>query len=186
MSHTILTIGQIKPLLLGIITVLVIWRIYIRVRRIVGRQKFSPIRSWVSVCFFPILIAMLLVGTFTHPLLSLSELVGVAIGVALGIYGLRHTKFEGSSDGHFYTPGAHIGIALALLFIGRVAYKLIHKYLLTSGYTQSPTELMGSPLTLFIIGTVAGYFATYAFGLLRWRRTGIAPTIVTNTPSSGT
>jgi hypothetical protein len=179
-----LTSAQVKPYLLGVITVFVIWRMYIRVRRIVGRQKFSPIYSWVSVCFFPILIAMLLVATFTHPLTSLSELAGVAIGVALGMYGLRHTKFEVSSDGHFYTPGAHIGIALALLFVGSVAYRLIHKYLLTSGFTPSPTEIVKSPLTLFIIGTLAGYFATYAFGLLRWRRTGVAPTSATNTPSS--
>jgi hypothetical protein len=179
-----LTSALVKPYLLGIVTVLVIWRMYIRVRRIVGRQKFSPIFSWVSVCFFPILIAMLLVAAVPDPLLSLSELAGAAVGVALGMYGLRHTKFEVSSDGHFYTPGAHIGIALALLFIGRVVYKLLHKYMLTSGYTPSPTEIVNSPLTLFIIGTVAGYFATYAFGLLRWRSTGVAPTIATNTPST--
>jgi hypothetical protein len=180
-----LTSAQLKPYLLGVITVFVIWRMYIRVRRIVGRQKFSPIYSWASVCFLPILIAMLLVAAFPDPLLSLSELAGAALGVALGMYGLRHTKFEVSSDGHFYTPGAHIGIALALLFIGRVTYKLIHKYMLTSSYTQSPAEIVESPLTLFIIGTLVGYFATYAFGLLRWRRTGVAPAIATNTPSSG-
>jgi hypothetical protein len=180
-----LTGAQVKPYVLGVVTVLVIWRVYIRVRRIVGRQKFSAMRSWVSVCFFPILIAILLVGTFTRPLLSLSVIAGVAIGIALSMYGLRHTKFEHSSDGHFYTPGAHIGIALALLFIGRVAYKLIHKYVLTSGYTLSPTEIVNSPLTLLIICTLAGYFATFAFGLLRWRSTGVAPSIAKSTPSSG-
>jgi hypothetical protein len=177
-----LTGAQVKPYLLGVVTVLVIWHMYIRVRRIAGRQKFSAMRSWAAVCLLPILIAVLLVGTFTRPLLSLSGLAGAAIGVALGIYGLRHTKFEGSIEGHFYTPGAHIGIALALLFIGRVAYKLIHKYMLTSSYTQSPAEIVESPLTLFIVGTLAGYFATYAFGLLRWRRTGVEPTITTNNP----
>ena len=51
---------------------------------------------------------------------------------------------EGSSEGHFYTPCPHIGIALALLFIGRVTYKLIHKYMLTSSYTQSPAEIVES------------------------------------------
>jgi hypothetical protein len=65
-----------------------------------------------------------------------------------------------------------------------VAYKLIHKFMLTSGYAQTPTEMVKSPLTLFIIGTLAGYFATYAFGLLRWRRSGVAPAISANTPSS--
>ena len=127
-----LTSAQVRPYLLAAVTVLVIWRMYIRV----------------------------------------------------GMYALRHTKFEGSSLGYLYTPHTHVGIALALLLIGRAAYKLVHKDMLTSGDTQSPTEIVKSPLTLFIVGTLAGYFATYAFGLLGWRRTGVAPAIAPNTPSS--
>ena len=47
-----LTGAQVKPYLFGVVTVFVIWRMYIRVRRIVGRQKVSAIRSWVAVCVF--------------------------------------------------------------------------------------------------------------------------------------
>lgn len=32
-----------------------------------------------------------------------------------------------------------------------------------------------SPLTLLIIGLVAGYYAAFAVGLLRWRRRAAAP-----------
>jgi hypothetical protein len=31
-------------------------------------------------------------------------------------------------------------------------------------------EFATSPLTLFIFGLLAGYYMTYAFGLLAWRR----------------
>lgn len=169
------TPAQVQPYVIGIVTVVVAWRVYSRVRRLVGRQKFSPVRSWLSAGLFPVLLLTLLAGTFTHPLRSLSELAGVAIGVALGIYGLRLTKFESSGQERFYTPSAHIGIGLSVLFLGRVAYKLIHAYTSTAGFSEPPSDIVRSPITLFIVGTLAGYYATYAIGLLRWRYKGIEP-----------
>jgi hypothetical protein len=180
------TPAQVQPYVLGAVAVLVTWRLYSRVRRLVGRQKFAPVRAWFSVCFFPLLVLALLAGTWSHPLRSLSELAGVAVGIGLGHYGLRLTRFEDAGDGHFYTPSAHIGIGLSLLFIGRLGYKLIHAYMATAGFTEPPAEIVKSPLTLLIIGTLAGYYATYAFGLLRWRHTGIAPSTAATTPPSRT
>jgi len=177
--------AEAQPYIFGVIAVFVAWRIYSRVRRLVGRQKYRPFRSWFQVCFFPVLVVLLLVGTFTHPLRSLSELAGVAIGIWLGTYGLRLTKFEDSGEGHFYTPSAHIGIALSILFVGRIGYKLIHAYYSTGGFTAPPSDMVKSPLTLLIVGTLAGYYATFAFGLLYWRRTGSLPQLLAPTPSSG-
>lgn len=179
------TPAQVQPYVLGAVAVLVSWRMYSRVRRLVGRQKFSAFRAWFSVCFFPLLVVMLLVGAVAHPVRSLSEAAGVAIGITLGVYGLRLTRFEDSGEGHFYTPSAHIGIALSLLFIGRLAYKMVHAYLSTAGFTEPPAEIVKSPLTLLLIGTLAGYYATYAFGLLRWRRTGAVPAFARNRPPTG-
>jgi hypothetical protein len=152
----------------GIIA-LVAWRIYTRVRRLVGRQRLSRFRPWVSVILFPLLILFLLLGSVAYPVVALAELAGVAIGIALGIYGLRSTSFENTQAGLYYTPNAHIGIALSLLIVGRVAYRVVQLYLSTASFTE-PVNLARSPLTLLIIGTVAGYYAAYAFGLLRWRR----------------
>lgn len=170
------TPAQVQPYVLGIVTVLVAWRIYSRVRRLAGRQKFSPIRSWISASLLPVLLLTLLVGTVSHPLRSLSELAGIAVGAGLAIYGLRLTRFETTGQGRFYTPSAHIGVALSALFLGRVAYKIIHAYTSTAGFTEPPAEMIKSPLTLLIIGTLAGYYAAYAIGLLRWRYKGVIPT----------
>ena len=193
--------SDVQPYIVVAIAVLVAWRVYSRVRRLVGRQRFRPFRAWFQVCFFPILVILLFLGTLTHPLRSLSEIVGVAIGMALGLYGLRLTRFEDAGEGHFYTPSAHIGIALSLLVVGRLGYRLLHGYLSTAGFTSGFTpgatpgatpgftapssEFVTSPLTLLIVGTLAGYYATYAFGLLRWRHTGKVPTALLRTPPSG-
>jgi TRAP-type C4-dicarboxylate transport system permease large subunit len=149
---------------------LIAWRVYARVRRSVGRQRFRPVRSWISAVLFPLLVVALLVGSFTHPLRAVAELAGVGIGIALAIYGLRLTKFEDTPAGTFYTPNAHVGIALSLLFVARVAYRLIQLYLLPASLDEPPATFVRSPLTLLMVGTLAGYYAWYAFGLLRRQR----------------
>ena len=50
---------------------------------------------------------------------------GLAAGALLGVFGLRRTTFEPTPQGLYYTPNAHLGIALSLLFIARIAYRLV-------------------------------------------------------------
>lgn len=157
-------------LLLAVVP-LVAWRIYSRVRRLVGQQKLSPIRPWLTVTLLPLLLSVLVLFSLGHPL-NLAALAGGAVlGIALGIYGLRTTRFEATQAGLYYTPNAHLGIALSLLLVGRVLYRFAHLYFageLGSG-RQDPQDLL-SPLTLVIFGTLAGYYVSYALGLLGWRR----------------
>ena len=149
---------------------LVGWRLYSRVRRMVGRQRLSNVRPWLTVCLFPLLIVLLLLGTLAHPPAALGLVAGLGIGVALGVHGLRLTKFEQTPLGFFYTPNAHLGIALSLLFIGRLLYRATQMYLGSAAVQNGTMALGRSPLTLVIFGTLAGYYVTYAAGLLRWRR----------------
>ena len=51
-------------------------------------------------------------------------MVGVVGGAALGRLGLRLTRFEQTPLGLFYTPNAHLGVALSLLFLGRLIYRV--------------------------------------------------------------
>ena len=44
-------------------------------------------------------------------------------GVGLVWWELRLTKFKKSAAGYFYTPNAHIGIALSLLLVARLGYR---------------------------------------------------------------
>jgi hypothetical protein len=154
-------------------TPLIAWRLYSRVRRMVGRQKSSAPRHWLTVSLFPLLIVLLGATATLHEGAALTLLgmaAGVACGVGLAIYGLKLTRFEATPEGFFYTPNAHIGIALSALFIGRILYRFVGLYMAGLPVNGSPADgFVNSPLTLAIFGMLAGYYVAYAAGVLRWR-----------------
>ena len=157
-------------LLPAAVAVLIAWRLYSRLRRLVGRQRLSPLRAWLTVSLFPLLIALLLVRSLAHPVTALALAGGVAAGVALARYSLRRTKFERTPLGGFYTPNAHVGIALSLLLVARVGYRAAQMYLFSQAAATDSIAFLHSPLTLILFGMLAGYYVAYAVGLLRWRR----------------
>lgn len=146
---------------------LILWRVYSRVRRLVGRQRLSRIRPWITLAVFPILL--LLLGWLAYPRLEPLAWLGggLAGGALLALYGLRRTRFEPTREGLFYTPNAHLGIALSLLFIGRIAYRVIEVAVL--GHPNGAVDFAQSQITLSIFGLLAGYYIAYAIGLVRWR-----------------
>ncbi len=130
----------------------------------------------MTLVVFPSVLAVLLVISIMHPLSALTLCAGAAVGALLGIYGLRLTRFEVTDIGHFYTPNAHLGIALSLLFVGRLVYRFLNLQMIGDVPTGPPMDFTRSPLTLLIFATLAGYYVSYAIGLLRWsKRTPIAP-----------
>lgn len=148
---------------------LIAWRLYARVRRSIGKQKLSRPRSWLVVCLFPAGLMVTSVMTSVLTPLTLVAFFGSALGgIALGYYGLRLTRFEVTAEGFFYTPSAHIGIALSLLFVIRIAYRGFHWALPAANATTPSTAFTSSPLTLIMFAMLAGYYVTYAVGLLRW------------------
>lgn len=157
-------------LLPAAIAVLIGWRLYSRVTRMVSRQRLPRVRPWLTVCLFPLLIALVMLSALPAPLSALSLVAGIVTGAVLGVYGLRLTKFEQTPLGLFYTPNVHLGIALSLLLIARIGYRAAQAYFTGEATPQSSMVFVRSPITLLILGTLAGYYVAYAVGLLRWRR----------------
>jgi hypothetical protein len=162
-----------------LIAALVAWRLYSRVRRLVGRQRLSKVRPWITICIFPVLTALFVASSIGRPLSLLSLIGGAVVGVALGVYGLRVTRFETAADGLYYTPAAHLGIALSVLVVARIGYRFAQVYYfgpnlgaptLDGAPPAHPMAYASTPATLLIFGAFAGYYVTYAIGLLRWRR----------------
>ena len=146
---------------------LILWRMYSRIRRMVGRQRLSRVRPWITIVIFPAILALLALGSFRHPENLAILAGGIAAGALLGVYGLKRTKFEPTPQGLYYTPNAHLGIALSLLFIGRIVYRFVEIFAM--GVPNSGQDFARSPLTLGIFGLLAGYYVSYAIGLVRWR-----------------
>jgi len=160
-----------STLIMIAVALLVMWRLYSRMRRLIGRQRSRLWRHWLAAIFLPLLLALLAVGTLAAPDGLAALAAGTAAGIGLAWWGLRLTRFEQTAEGFFYTPSAHIGIVLTLLLAARVGYRFFTLSALAGPQMQQSMQSFGrNPLTLVIIGTMLGYFAAYAIGLLRWRR----------------
>lgn len=149
---------------------LVAWRIYARIRRLVGRQRLSKYRAPVTLVVFPLLLVLVALPSLHRPSNLLALAAALACGAALGVFGLRRTRFEAiAGQGLFYTPNAHLGIALSLVFVARLAYRFVEVFVLAPAVPRSAGEFAQGPLTLSVFGLLAGYYVSYAIGLLRWR-----------------
>ncbi|HTQ76455.1 MAG TPA: hypothetical protein VMI15_00390 [Burkholderiales bacterium] len=149
---------------------LLAWRVYSRIRRLVGRQRLSRVRPWITLAVFPLLVALLAYAARGSAERLGWLAAGLAAGALLGVYGLRKTRFDPTRQGLYYTPNAHLGIALSLLFVCRILYRLVEVYVIERARTHTATDFAQSALTLSVFGLLAGYYVAYAVGLVRWRR----------------
>ena len=156
------------------LTPFILWRIYSRFRRAVGRQRLSKYRAPITLTLFGLILIAVGTASWNQPWRLMWLAGAFASGACLGVYGLQKTRFEPTRQGLFYTPCAPLGIALALLFVARVAYRLFEVYVSDPGAPRSPEEFSRSPLTLAVFGLLAGYYMCYAIGLARWRARVIA------------
>lgn len=152
------------------IAALLAWRAYARFRRMVGRQRLSKVRPWITLAVFPLLVLLLVVSAHAHPERLVLLAVGLPAGGVLAVAGLRKTRFEPTPQGLFYTPNAHIGIALSMLFAARIIYRFVEIHAFDVATTGNhAADFARSPLTLAVFGLLAGYYVGYAIGLVRWR-----------------
>jgi hypothetical protein len=144
------------------------WSIYRRIRRSIGRQRLRTGRIIVSIVVLALAIVFLLAVAVQQATQSWNMLLalvgGLAVGVPFGFVGLRLTRFETTTEGHFFKPDTRIGIALSLLVIGRVIYRMWA--LQNIDYSSAHPQMLQSPLTYFIIGLAIGYYLVYRVGLL--------------------
>ena len=166
----------IAPIL---VAALVVFGIVRRLRRTFGRQPVQPGRIWLRIGILTLAGGLVAATSVTRGAEMLEALIaGLACGAALAYVGLRHTRFEVTPEGRFYTPHTYIGLAVTLLLVGRLAYRFLY---LSAGanatFATDPNAAVvyqRSPLTVGIFAVLIGYYVLFYAGvLLRTRASGL-------------
>lgn len=162
---------NITTLALLVLTPLLVWRVYKRLKGMMLRQRSIVSRHYTGVMVFAAMVLVAAAELLKQPEVQAALLGCLALGTVLGIgnavWGLRLTRFE--NDTCYFTPHPHLGMVVAMAFVARVMYIGVEIYANQGGTTPTP-GFTDSPLTMFVLGLMAGYFGTYSAGLIRWRR----------------
>lgn len=145
-----------------------VWRIYTRIKGMMVRQRSIMQRHYTGAGVFTAII-LVAASQLIYDLPTLAWLaVGAAMGIGYGIWGLRLTRFETVREGYFFTPNARLGLFIAMLFVACVMYVGFEIY--ANKDTGLPTP-RATDYVFFMpaLGLMAGYFASYSIGLLKWR-----------------
>mgnify|MGYP001547027143 CR=1 FL=1 len=152
------------------------WIIWRRVSRQFGRQPIRRKRMIFRIAVFSFLGCMLALSGLHKLALAEGLLAGVLLGGAIGLLGLRLTRFEVDPvKGDCYVPNPWIGALLTALLLGRLAWRFLVVWpqmqhvaaaAQTGGYPMHPLGYASSPLTMLVIGLLIGYYIAYFSGLL--------------------
>jgi cytochrome b561 len=92
---------------------------------------------------------------------------------------LRHTRFEVTPEGRFYTPHTYLGLAVTLLFLGRLVYRFLYLPNGASGtFGPDPNAAVAyqrTPLTVGIFAVLVGYYVLFYAGVLLKTRVAGGP-----------
>jgi len=156
-----------------VFAVLIPLALYRRLRRTFGRQLLRPKRMIVRIVIF-VLIAAVLVLTRRSREFALAGIGGVLIGAALALWGASRTRFATENGRRYYIPHTQTGIAVSLLFVARLVYRLAQTSATPAGGAggtvpgAGPQGAMQSPLTAGIFFVLIGYYVCY-YSWVLWK-----------------
>lgn len=159
---------SMSTIALLLLTPLLVWRIYTRIKGLMVRQRSIMQRHYTGAGVFTAVV-LVTASQLMYQLGSLAWLaVGTVGGIAYGVWGLKLARFEVVKEGYFFTPNARLGIVIAMLFVASVLYVGFEIY--ANQDTGLPTPRV-SDYIFFMpsLGLMCGYFGTFSAGLLRWR-----------------
>jgi hypothetical protein len=166
-----------------LVAALIVLAVYRRLRRSFGRQPLRPGRMVFRIVLLSVIGVLLLITTgLRSGAFAAATFSGLAAGVLLALWGASRTRFESIGTQRYYVPHTYTGIAVSLLFIGRVAYRLLQTYEMTHGARAAITAgpetgaagYVSSPLTLGLFFVLVGYYVYY-LGFILWKSKHLKP-----------
>ncbi|WP_088011073.1 hypothetical protein [Gottfriedia acidiceleris] len=113
---------------IGIIILLIVYRIFKRVRRSFGWQQLNKKKMRISTVIFFIIGTLILVQGGLKPIILTSDVVGILIGIGLAYFASIKTNFEMRNGAWFYNTNIWISSTVTLLFLGRFGYRIYDIY----------------------------------------------------------
>jgi hypothetical protein len=168
-------VSQIASLSLAVVVVFLVYR---RFRRNFGQQPLRPVRMRVRTVLLLVIGSLLLPTALRSSAFMAALLGGLGVGIALALWGAARTRFLRAANQLYYVPHTYTGIAVSLLFLGRLVYRLIQMYgnaHAGGGAVLDPTNqafgaagMLRSPLTLGLFYILVGYYVCY-YSIVLWK-----------------
>ncbi|MBW7453632.1 hypothetical protein K0U00_06230 [Paenibacillus sepulcri] len=154
--------GQvIISLLLG---VFIVYRIFLRVRRTFGWQQLNLGKVRIMTVILGVVGLLFFVEGAFDTVSLISNMIGIALGIALACCGAAKTRFERRDGNWRYRPSAWIGGTVTILFLGRLIYRIYD--MMQSGNLEQGLQLsdrlkdMGSSWTSGLMLIMFAYYVT--------------------------
>lgn len=157
------------PLAMIPVVAFAVWR---RVRTQFGPQPIRRNRMTARIVILAVIGSLIASFAIRDVRLMEGLVGGVIAGAALGLLGLRLSRFElDPVKGDCYVPNPYIGSFITVLLLGR----LVWRFAMLSPQLRDPTgatppihgpDIGQSPLTLAMFGLLVGYYICYYSGLL--------------------
>jgi len=170
-----------SPVVPYVVAVLAVLLVYRRLRRSFGRQPLRPVRMGIRIGILIVLGCSLLPPAIREGSFLVTDLAGLLAGVALGLWGARRTRYLRREDRLYYIPHTYSGVAVSLLFVGRLAYRMVTLYSMNqaAGGADAMREfgspaMFKNPVTVGLLFVVIGYYVCYYGGVL-WKSKRIGP-----------
>jgi hypothetical protein len=172
--------SQVFPFLFA---ALIVFALYRRLRRSFGRQLLRPARMILRIVLITVAGCALLPMALLSAQYLWAEIAGAALGIGLGSWGAERTRFVTFGGRLHYVPHTYTGIAVSLLFVGRLAFRAVQVYARVQApdaggayvtgapdpsLAFAPASMVRSPLTVGIFFVLAGYYLWY-YGWVLWK-----------------
>jgi hypothetical protein len=152
--------------------VLIAFVLYRRVKRSIGFQKFSPNRMKFRLAAFGLVGLIIMLVGLLHPILFLADGVGIAVGVVLAYYAIRHFVYEWRDELLYTRTHIYIEATVLALFLGRVLYRILIVVMVakasgTASGDNPSIQYVRDPYTVAIFFVIITYYFIYYAFLIR-------------------
>ncbi|WP_274649212.1 hypothetical protein [Paenibacillus humicola] len=113
-----------QNLIIALIGAFIVYRLYLRIRRNLGWQPLNSGRMKFVMTLSTVVGCLFLAAGAGHPVSLVSDLAGIALGIALACLGAAATRFERRGVLWHYRPNTWIGGLVSVLFLGRILFRI--------------------------------------------------------------